>query len=127
MIWILGSKENRDKLAYKPTKIIRIEFFFRNHLFCLIYANNKLKLQQNIVICFKPFTEIKFEGKYWNFDFRSDPHPLSRWRIRIKMKRIRNATNFERYCNNCSSYVPVKPLISFLPSIPISLSFPPPV
>ena len=30
------------------------------HLFCLIYANNKLKLQQkNIVMRFKPFTEKK--------------------------------------------------------------------
>jgi len=50
-------KINRDKLAYKSTKIIK-KNFLRNHLFCLIYANNKLKItKKNIVMSFKPYTE----------------------------------------------------------------------
>ena len=45
LIWIRVPKKNRDKLAYKSTKIIKILFFFkRNHLFCLIFVNNKLKI-----------------------------------------------------------------------------------
>ena len=56
----------------------------RAQLFCLIYVHNKLKITtKNSVMSFKPFTEKNVEEKNWNlFDFRSDPDPLSRKRIR---------------------------------------------
>ena len=69
-----------------------IILFLRNHLFCLIYVNNKLKITttKNIVMSFIPFSE-KYQEIFLNFfDFWSDPEsnpgqepdPYSRKRIR---------------------------------------------
>ena len=54
-----GTKKNRDKFAYKSTKIIKINFKKKKSLILLIYANNKLKIstKKNIVMSFKPYIE----------------------------------------------------------------------
>ena len=96
-----GTKKNLDKLAYKSTSYKNTIFLKRNHLFFLIYANNKLKITKNLIP--DNLIQKKLRRKNWNlFDFRSDPDPdpepfpdpdpssRKRIRIRIKMIRIRN-------------------------------------
>ena len=71
LIWIRVPKKSSDKLAYKSTNLKK-----KNHLFCLIYANIKLKIttKKNIVISFKPYRK-NFKKFGISSDFRSDPEP----------------------------------------------------
>ena len=89
-----GYQKNRDKLAYKSTKIIKIYFFKINHLFCLLYANitlkitkkkhvlnlNTKKIQENIGICsIQNRARIRFHHKRIRFHHpgsgSADPDP----------------------------------------------------
>ena len=66
LIRIRVAKKNRDKLTLKSTKNIRIYFFFfRNHLFCFIYVNNKLINKKKTSLRVIPFTE-KYRKKLKN-------------------------------------------------------------
>ena len=74
LIRIRVAKENRDKQYKIQTNYKNIIFFERNHFLCLIYVNNKLKLQKKHRYEFYKFTEKKMEFGRW-LESAPDPEP----------------------------------------------------
>ena len=80
---LMEKKSQKSRTLLEKQKWIRVStfsiynFILRNHLFCLINANNKLKITttKNIVMSFKPYTEKIKKKKFEFVRFRSDPDP----------------------------------------------------
>ena len=89
---VINSHTNQPKLW-------KYNFFFRNHLFCLVYANNKLKITTTKKHSTEKLRRKKLEFVRFKVGSGSRtgsgsgsiiPEMDPRFRIRIKMKRIQN-------------------------------------
>ena len=106
LIWIRVPKKNRDKLAYKSTKIIKI-YFLKEITYFVSYTriiSSKLH-QQKTSLQVLNLIQKTLRRKKLEFVAEPDPDPSSRKRIRIRINMIRIRNTDMNFKHKNKSYM----------------------